>query len=62
MGIGLTIQQPGILAGPFLFGLVADLTGSFRLAWILLAGFLATAMLIMSAARDSITTAEAEPG
>lgn len=62
VGIGLTIQQPGILAGPFLFGLVADLTGSFRLAWILLAGFLGTAMLIMSAARESITTAEAEPG
>jgi MFS transporter, ACS family, hexuronate transporter len=62
VGIALTIQQPGILAGPFLFGLVADLTGSFRLAWILLAGFLATAMLILSAARDSITTAEAEPG
>jgi MFS transporter, ACS family, hexuronate transporter len=62
VGIGLTIQQPGILAGPFLFGLVADLTGSFRLAWILLAGFLGTAMLIMSAARESITTAEPEPG
>lgn len=60
VGIGLMIQQPGILAGPFLFGLVADLTGSFRLAWILLAGFLAAAMLIISAARESIPTAEAE--
>lgn len=62
VGIGLTIQQPGILAGPFLFGLVVDLTGSFRLAWILLAGFLGTAMLIMTAARESTTATEAEPG
>jgi MFS family permease len=61
VGIGLMIQQPGIIAGPFLFGLVADLTGSFRLAWIVLAGFLAAAMLIVSAARETIQIAEAEP-
>jgi MFS family permease len=61
VGIGLMIQQPGILAGPFLFGLVADVTGSFRLAWIVLAGFLAAAMLIMSAAGETVPTAEAEP-
>ncbi|MGI8563441.1 MAG: MFS transporter [Candidatus Dormibacter sp.] len=60
VGIGLMIQQPGILAGPFVFGLVADLTGSFRLAWVLLAAFLATAMVIVSASRESIPTAEAE--
>ncbi|MBJ7603870.1 MAG: MFS transporter [Candidatus Dormibacteraeota bacterium] len=60
VGIGLMIQQPGILAGPFVFGLVADLTGSFRLAWVLLAAFLATAMVIMSASRESIPTAEVE--
>ncbi len=60
VGIGLMIQQPGILAGPFVFGLVADLTGSFRLAWVLLAAFLATAMVIVSASRESIPMAEAE--
>lgn len=54
LGIGLMIQQPGILAGPFLFGLVADITGSFRLAWVLLAGFLGTAILIISRARETV--------
>jgi MFS transporter, ACS family, hexuronate transporter len=48
VGIGLTIQQPGVLLGPFAFGLVADLTGSFQFAWILLGGFLAAGMLIIS--------------
>jgi MFS transporter, ACS family, aldohexuronate transporter len=52
VGVGQTIQQPGILIGPFLFGLVVDMTGSFRPAWALLAGFLVLAMLIMSAARE----------
>lgn len=62
LGIGLMIQQPGILAGPFLFGLVADLTGSFRLAWVLLAGFLMAAILIVSRARDTLPTAMESAG
>jgi MFS transporter, ACS family, hexuronate transporter len=53
VGIGLTIQQPGVLIGPFVFGLVADLTGSFQLAWVLLGGFLAIGMLIISTTRES---------
>lgn len=60
VGIGLMIQQPGILAGPFLFGLVADLTGSFRPAWLLLAGFLGAAMLILFTARESTSAPEVE--
>ena len=52
VGLALMIQQPGILAGPFLFGLVVDATGSFRAAWLLLAGFLAVAGAIMSAAHE----------
>lgn len=52
VGLGLMIQQPGILIGPFLFGLVVDLTGSFRLAWLLVAGFMGTALLIMLATRE----------
>jgi MFS transporter, ACS family, hexuronate transporter len=43
IGLGLTLMQPGQLAGPFLFGAVVDATGSFRLAWMLLAGVLALA-------------------
>mgnify|MGYP001793241715 FL=1 len=46
------IQQPGSLAGPCQFGLVVDATGSFRAAWLLLAGFLAVAGAIMSAAHE----------
>jgi len=53
VGLGLMIQQPGVLAGPFLFGQVVDTTGSFRPAWLLLAEFLGAALLIMSAARDT---------
>jgi len=53
VGLGQTIQQPGILVGPFLFGLIVDATGSFRPAWLLLAGFLGLAMLIMSAAQEA---------
>ncbi len=53
VGLGLMIQQPGLLAGPFLFGQVVDTTGSFRPAWLLLAGFLGAAVLIMSAARET---------
>jgi MFS family permease len=58
VGIALMIQQPGILAGPFLFGLVADATGSFRLAWLLQAGYLATAMAIMAATHERPRAAE----
>ena len=52
------IQQPGILAGPFLFGLVVDATGSFRPAWLLQAGFLAAAMAIMAATHERPREAE----
>lgn len=54
VGLGLMIQQPGILIGPFLFGLLVDMTGSFRPAWVLLAGFLGAAVLIMSAVRENL--------
>ena len=58
VGVALMIQQPGILAGPFLFGLVVDATGSFRAAWLLQAGFLAAAMAIMAATRERPHQAE----
>ena len=45
---GLMLTQPGIVIGPFLFGLVVDSTQSFRLAWLLLAAVLGVAILIMS--------------
>ena len=54
VGLGLMIQLPGAVAGPFLFGLVIDATGSFRPAWILLGGTLGVAVLVMSAVREGV--------
>ncbi len=50
---GLTFNQPGILLGPWLFGLVVDATGSFQVAWTGLA-----ALLVVSA---GLITRAAEP-
>ena len=58
VGVALMIQQPGILAGPFLFGLVVDATGSFRSAWLLQAGFLAAAMAILATTHERPHEAE----
>jgi MFS family permease len=54
VGLGLMIQFPGILIGPFLFGLLVDMTGSFRPAWVLLAAFLGAAVITISAVRDNL--------
>ena len=61
VGIGLTVQQPGVLIGPYVFGLVADMTGSFHLAWLLMSGFLAVGMLVISAAHEAVVPAHASP-
>ncbi len=53
VGLGQMIQQPGILLGPFLFGRIVDATASFRLAWLLVAGFLLLAMLTVATVRES---------
>lgn len=45
---GIMIQQPGILLGPWVFGLVVDATQSFQDAWIGLAVALGLAVLIFS--------------
>ena len=58
VGLALMIQQPGILAGPFLFGLIVDATGSFRPAWLLMAGFLVAAMAVMAATHERPREAE----
>ena len=61
VALGLMIEQPGILVGPYLFGLVVDHTGSFRLAWLLVAGFLVVAALIMTRVRESPLIVSAPP-
>ncbi|MEA2683714.1 MAG: hypothetical protein QOK05_2042 [Chloroflexota bacterium] len=53
LGAGLMFLQPGILLGPFIFGLVVDTTKSFQEAWLLLAAALIVATLVMSQARDA---------
>lgn len=52
VGLGLMIQQPGVLIGPFLFGLIVDKSGSFQPAWLLLTAFLGMAVLITSSTRE----------
>lgn len=53
IALGLMLVQPGIVLGPLLFGMVLDRTGSFPLAWLLLAAGLGLATLITSRARDA---------
>lgn len=52
VGMGLMIQQPGIFVGPFVFGLVIDVTHSFRAAWLLLVAYFALATLLVFAVRE----------
>jgi MFS family permease len=57
VGLGLTLIQPGQLAGPFIFGLIVDATGSFRLAWVMLSAMLAlaaVAIFVVSGPRKPI--------
>jgi MFS transporter, ACS family, aldohexuronate transporter len=62
VGLGLMIQQPGILIGPFLFGTVVDKTGSFRLGWLLVAAFLASAALLIVVGRETGREADSRSG
>jgi MFS family permease len=52
IGAGLTINQPAILVGPWLFGLFVDATGSYRLGWTLLAGLLLSAAWLITRAGE----------
>jgi MFS-type transporter involved in bile tolerance (Atg22 family) len=53
VGMGIMLQQPGMLIGPFLFGLVVDASGSFRAAWLLLVAYFVLAILVISAVREA---------
>jgi MFS family permease len=44
-GFAITFVSGAIAASPPLYGLVADLTGTYRAIWIVLAGVLAVAMV-----------------
>jgi cyanate permease len=48
----LTINQPGILLGPWAFGLLVDATGSYRIAWTVLGVLLCLAALLITRAAE----------
>ena len=52
VGFSLIFTSLGILSGPPLFGLVVDATGSYRLAWQLLAVVLAVGVSLLSFVRE----------
>lgn len=43
VGFGLTMQQPGIVAAPLVFGLTADLSGGFTYSWLIIGAALVAA-------------------
>lgn len=49
---GLTINQPTILLGPWLFGLFVEVTGSYRLGWTALAGLILSAAWFITRAGE----------
>ena len=45
-GLGMTLNQFGVIGGPPLFGFVVDVSGSYHVAWTLLAGFCIAGVLL----------------
>lgn len=50
---GLTVIQPAVVIGPWLFGTFVDATGSYRYAWTVLALLLLLAGLLVTRATES---------
>lgn len=49
---GMTISQVGIFGGPAAFGAVVDLSGSYRIGWLSVAGALLLGALLMAQVRE----------
>jgi sugar phosphate permease len=49
---GMTITQIGIFGGPFAFGLLVELTNSYRFAWIVVAASMLLAGALLSRVRE----------
>lgn len=60
-GFCMTWTGFGLVAGPPLFGLVLDLTGSYQSAWLMLAGFAAVATLCTAIMVGGEHSAEGSP-
>jgi MFS family permease len=54
VGLAMTITQVGIILGPPLFGLVVDLTSSYRLAWLGLSGLLWLSLVLFKYIQEPI--------
>ena len=52
VALGLTLNQLGIVLGPWLFGTLVDTTGSFRLTWALVAVALLGAAALVAPVRE----------
>lgn len=51
VAFGMTLNQPGIVLGPWAFGLIGDLSGSYRASWTALAVALGLAAAIAATIR-----------
>jgi MFS family permease len=52
VALGMFLQQPSILLTPLAFGLIVDWTGSFRIAWQVLAAFVLIGALVLFGIRE----------
>ena len=52
VGLGTTFTSIGIMSGPPLFGLIVDITQSYRIAWLALVGVVALGMLLLVSVRE----------
>lgn len=52
VGLGTTFTSIGIMSGPPLFGLIVDITQSYRTAWLALVGVVALGMLLLVSVRE----------
>ena len=52
IALGMTLNQPAIVAGPWVFGLLVDMTGSYRLGWTAVAAGLLLGALAISRVKE----------
>ncbi|MHB8918609.1 MAG: hypothetical protein ACYC4H_11335, partial [Desulfocucumaceae bacterium] len=55
-GMGMAIAAWGVVFGPPLFGLVVDITGSYRIAWGLLSVAILASTLLLRFVREKVKT------
>jgi predicted MFS family arabinose efflux permease len=53
VALGMFLQQPALLLAPLAFGALVDWTGSFRIAWQVLAAFVVIGALLLFGIREA---------